>query len=383
MKKHTASARRVCFWAVILFFLLAFALAAVREGDSRLWTLAAAVPAVILLCGTVFSRLLSMDRLLAVVSVSLAALGILLAAEQPELAVPQALRSAGALFFLFLGVTVIHVVRLSVTAVLVPAVIALAMLVVPLAGTSLSVSLDVPAVSLLMFAFVTLLSMRLRVPALLLALAGTVLLLARPAPAAAAVWSLTFLLLFWAAGGHPAYLLISVCAVVLTGLGASMLRPDLFAAPADAPVPVLSAAAPLSFFGPETAEAVPAELGLDAASLLPAAAIRYGLVFAACMALLYPALFIRGTSLANASRGRFHGLAAMGSVLLLGLSAVSALLGDFGLSPVEALPLPLLSADLVSLASSFFLIGLLCGVSARNKADLEEDARLSMLAQHS
>ena len=70
----------------------------------------------------------------------------------------------------------------------------------------------------------------------------------------------------------------------------------------------------------------------------------------------------------------------MGSVLLLGLSAVSALLGDFGLSPVEALPLPLLSADFASLASSLFLTGLLCGVSARNKADLEDDARLSMLA---
>ena len=381
MKKHTASARRICIWAVILFFLLGFSLAAIREGDNRLWTLAVAVPAAILLCGTVFSRMLSMDRFLVVISVSLAALGILLAAGQPELAVSRALRSAGALFFLFLGVTVIHVVRPSVTAVLVPAVIALAMLVIPLAGMSLSLPLSVPAVALLMIAFVTLLSMRCQLPAMLLGLAGTVLLLAQPAPAAAAAWSLTFLLLLWASGGHPAYLLVSTSVVVLAGLGVSMLRPDLFAVPADTPVPILSAAAPLSLMGPETAEAIPAELSPDAMSLLPAAAIRYGLVFAACTSLLYPALFIRGTSLAYAARTRFHGLAAMGSVLLIGLSAVSALLGDFGFSPVEALPLPLLSADFASLASSLFLVGLLCGVSARNKADLEEDARLSMLAK--
>lgn len=380
MKKRTASARRVCQWTVFLFFLLAFLLPAVKEGDERLWTLAVAVPAVILLCGVVFSRLLSMDRFLTVVSVSLAALGILLMTGQPEQAVSQALRSAGALFFLFLGVTVIHIYHPSVTAVLVPAVIALAMLAVPLANASISVPLAFPAVSLLMIAFVALLSMRRQLAALLLGLAGTVLLLAQSATAAAAVWSVTFLLLFWSSGGHPAYLLAGTSAVVLAGLGASALLPDLFSMPADAPAPVLSSASPLSLLGPETAEAVPADLPLGGTSLLPVAALRYGLVFSACIALLYPLLLIRGGSLAITSRSRFHGLAAMGSVLLLGLSAVSALLGDFGLSPVEALPLPLLSADFASLASSLFLVGLLCGVSARNKTDLEDDARLSMLA---
>ena len=380
MKKRTSSARRICLWTVFLFFLPGFLLAAVREGDERLWTLAVAVPAVLLLCGLVFSRLLSMDRFLTVVSVSLAALGILLMTGQPEQAVSQALRSAGALFFLFLGVSVIHIYRPSVTAVLVPAVISLAMLAVPLADASVSVPLSFPAVSLLMIAFVALLSMRRQLAALLLGLAGTVMLLAQSATAAAAVWSVTFLLLFWSSGGHPAYLLAGTSAVVLAGLGASILRPDLFSIPADAPASVLSAASPLSLLGPETAEAIPADLPLGSTSLLPAAALRYGLVFSACIALLYPALLIRGGSLAITSRSRFHGLAAMGSVLLLGLSAVSALLGDFGLSPVEALPLPLLSADFASLASSLFLTGLLCGVSARNKADLEDDARLSMLA---
>lgn len=379
MKKHPVSARRVCFWAVILFFLAGFLLPAVREGDERLWALAVAVPAVILLCGTLFARLLSMDRLLTVLSVSLCALGILLLAGQPDLAVTRALRSAGALFFLFLGVTVIHIDRPSVTAVLVPAVIALAMLVVPLAGTFLSFPLSVPAVSLLMIAFVTLLSMRSQLPAMLLGLAGTVLLLAQPAPAAAAVWSLTFLLLFWAYGGHPAYLLAGVSAVLLLGLGASALNLGLFSVNPEVPVPPLQATAPLSFFGPEMPEAVPSLVDPDAMSLLPAVVARYGLVFAACVVLIYPVLLIRGGSLAIAARGRFHGLTAMGAILLLGLGAVSALLGDFGLSPVEALPLPLLSSDFSSLSSSLFLAGLLCGVSARNKADLEEDARLSML----
>ena len=380
MKKRPVSARRVCFWAVILFFLAGFLLPAVREGDERLWALAVAVPAVILLCGTLFARLLSMDRLLTVLSVSLCALGILLLAGQPDLAVTRALRSAGALFFLFLGMTVIHIYRPSAAAAVVPAFIGLALPILPLAGVDGGFRVELPACVFLMIAFSALLSMRRQLYALLLGLAGSALLLAQPAPAAAVVWSIVFLLLFWAYGGHPAYLLAGVSAVLLLGLGASALNPGLFSVSAEAPVSPLQAAAPLSFFGPEMPEDVSSLVDPNAVSLLPAVVARYGLVFAACVVLIYPVLLIRGGSLAILARGRFHGLTAMGAVLLLGLGAISALLGDFGLSPVEALPLPLLSSDFSSLSSSLFLAGLLCGVSARNKADLEEDARLSMLA---
>ena len=380
MKKHPVSARRICFWAVILFFLAGFLLPAVREGDDRLWMLAFAVPAVILLCGTLFVRLLSMDRLLTVLSVSLCALGTLLLAGQPDLAATRALRSAGALFFLFLGMTVIHIYRPSAAAAVVPAFIGLALPILPLAGVDGGFWVELPACVFLMIAFSALLSMRRQLYALLLGLAGSALLLAQPAPAAAVIWSIVFLLLFWAYGGHPAYLLAGISAVLLLSLGASALNPGLFSVSAEAPVSPLQAAAPLSFFGPEMPEAVPSLVDPDAVSLLPAVVARYGLVFAACMVLLYPVLLIRGGSLAILARSRFHGLTAMGAVLLLGLGAISALLGDFGLSPVEALPLPLLSSDFSSLSSSLFLAGLLCGVSARNKADLEEDARLSMLA---
>ena len=380
MKKHSVSARRVCFWAVILFFLAGFLLPAVREGDNRLWTLAVAVPAVILLCGALFARLLSMDRLLTVLSVSLCALGILLMAGQPDLAVTRALQSAGALVFLFLGITVVHIYRSSAAAAIVPAFIGLALPVLPLAGVDIGFRVELPACAFLMIAFSALLSMRRQLYALLLGLAGAALLLAQPAPAAAIVWSIVFLLLFWAYGGHPAYLLAGISAVLLLSLGASALNPGLFSVRSEAPASPLQAAAPLSFFGPEMPEAVPALADPDAISLLPAASMRYGLVFTACVALLYPVLLIRGGSLAVLARSRFHGLTAMGAVLLLGLGAVSALLGDFGLSPVEALPLPLLSSDFSALSVSLFLAGLLCGVSARNKADLEEDARLSMLA---
>lgn len=380
MKKHSVSARRICFWAVILFFLAGFLLPAVREGDERLWMLAFAVPAVILLCGALFARLLSMDRLLTVLSVSLCALGILLTAGQPALAVTRALQSAGALVFLFLGITVVHIYRPSAAAAIVPAFIGLALPVLPLAGVDIGFRVELPACAFLMIAFSALLSMRRQLYALLLGLAGTALLLALPAPAAAIVWSIVFLLLFWAYGGHPAYLLAGISAVLLLGLGASALNPGLFSVRSEAPASPLQAAAPLSFFGPEIPEAVPALADPDAISLLPAASMRYGLVFTACVAMLYPVLLIRGGSLAVLARSRFHGLTAMGAVLLLGLGAVSALLGDFGLSPVEALPLPLLSSDFSALSVSLFLAGLLCGVSARNKADLEEDARLSMLA---
>ena len=51
----------------------------------------------------------------------------------PDLAVTRALQSAGALVFLFLGITVVHIYRSSAAAAIVPAFIGLALPVLPLA----------------------------------------------------------------------------------------------------------------------------------------------------------------------------------------------------------------------------------------------------------
>ena len=108
--------------------------------------------------------------------------------------------------------------------------------------------------------------------------------------------------------------------------------------------------------------------------------VRYGWIFAACVLLFYPVIILRGSALARASRSRFHGMLAMGSILLTGFTAVAAILSEFGIWPIPGLSLPGLTGNISFLCVEFFLMGLLGGVSVRNKANLEEDAHLAMLA---
>ena len=92
------------------------------------------------------------------------------------------------------------------------------------------------------------------------------------------------------------------------------------------------------------------------------------------------ALLIRGASLALHTRKSFHASLSLGIVLLLGLRAFLFLAAAAGLLPVAPGAFPFLTSSAPDLFAHFFLLGLLSGVSARNDADLEEDARLAMLA---
>ena len=107
---------------------------------------------------------------------------------------------------------------------------------------------------------------------------------------------------------------------------------------------------------------------------------QYGLILLFCALLLLIALLIRGASLALHTRKSFHASLSLGIVLLLGLRAFLFLAAAAGLLPVAPGAFPFLTSSAPDLFAHFFLLGLLSGVSARNDADLEEDARLAMLA---
>ena len=92
-------------------------------------------------------------------------------------------------------------------------------------------------------------------------------------------------------------------------------------------------------------------------------------------------LTLRGASVAVSARTRFHAVLAMGISLMLALRTLASMLSVFGLLPAAMPALPLLTASLPSLCAQMFLIGLLCGISGRNDADLAEDAHLAMLAK--
>ena len=69
------------------------------------------------------------------------------------------------------------------------------------------------------------------------------------------------------------------------------------------------------------------------------------------------------------------------SCLLLALRTFAGLLCAFEVIPFAGPDLPLLTASLPDLWSQLFLIGMLCGISGRNDADLADDAHLAMLAR--
>ena len=379
MKKSRSTPGRFLIGSLVLFFAAAFVLPVVLEGqDNRLYVLAAVVSGAVLLGGTrLVSRLLFQDRILLVLSLALCGLGILVAAlSDPAEGQKQAFRCAGALVMMLAGSLFVRVVRPSGLPALLPAVPSLVLLALPLVMDA-GFHTGFISLALLMTAFVMLLSARKQLSAVFLALSGTALLLAQRDPAEAAVWSLTFLLLFWAYSGHPVILLAGAGFVVLAGYLANLLLPGLFS-----PAGTSSFPADVSpgFAGLELADPALSEPLLPGGSLFPRIAMRYGWIFTAGVLLFYPVMILRGSALARASGSRLHGLLAMGAVLLTGLEAIAALLSDFGIWPVPGLSLPGLSRDLPSLCAFLFLTGLCGGISVRNQADLEDDAHIAMLA---
>lgn len=379
MKKTRSSPGRFLLFALVIFFAGAFARPVVLEGlDNRLYIYAAAVSGVLLFCGIrPVSRLLAQDRILLVVSLGLCAFSILVSAQADmEEAQAQAFRCAGALVLMIAGSAFVRAVRPSGMLALFPAVPALTLLVLSLIMDT-GFRAGPVSVVLLMPAFAILLSSRRQLPAMLLALAGTVLLLAQRDLVSAAVWSVTFLLLFWACSGHPAVLLAGAAFVVLSGFAAGLLDPGLFA-PEEAASVFLDINP--GWVGLELSDPFLSEAVFGNSSMFSWLALRYGWIFAVCVLLFYPVLMLRGSALARASGSRLNGLLAMGAVLLTGLTAIAALLSDFGIWPVSGLSLPGLAGDFPSQGSFLFLMGLCGGVSVRNRTDLEDDMRIAMLA---
>ncbi len=376
MKKKRASPARFLAGAMMILFAAAFARKALTEQDNRLYVLAAAVPGVLLLGSSrTLSRLSGQDRPVLLVSLTLIAWSVLIRTEaDPDAGISLSVRCSCALLLPVAGSLCLRMIRPSVFSALIAAAAALAAAALPLFADVAAFPMGYIAVSFMMIAFVIILSLRAQYPAMLLALAGTALFLAEKDPASAAVWSITFLFLFWAFSGHPAILATGAGAVILAGF----LFSDLFAASGQPSF--FSGIAP-GWIGLESSDPFLAGAASSDAAPFLWITVRYGWIVAACVLLLYPVIILRGSALARASRSRLHGMFAMGAVLIIGLTAVAALLSDFGIWSVSGIFLPGLSGDLSSLSAFLFLSGILGGVSVRNQADLDEDEHLSQLAE--
>ena len=374
-RKQSSPRFRFAFSALLLSALL-FLLPAVRSGDRKLYMLAVLVPAFMLLCFTVIARLFALDRMVFTVALFLLSAGIAaLSQASPDAAIAQAMRCIPGVAALLIGAVLIRSLQSSVLTAVCSAFLGLLLLAAGMITPALPVSLTGAAIALLLVSFASLVSGRTPAFALVPGLGALVLLLTSGEIAAAVLWSLTFLLLLFAADGRWTVFLSAFCAVILLFFGYSRLFPSDFTAGDPISLQTLISA---GWTGIDT---LPEGFPAASASLFPLMSMHFGLLFSGLTIFLFLPFSLRGIWIAVSSRTRFHAVIAMGVSLFLGLRTVAALLAVFGFLPLPALSVPLLSTSLPDLCAEMFMIGMLCGVSARNEADLAEDAHLAMLAK--
>ena len=367
--------------AAALLALLALLVPALREGDQRLYLLAAGVTVAMLLGMIIPARLFSLDRLILSLALWLGAVGIMaLAPANPDAALMQLLRCSVGAVALIIGAMLIRLLTASMLTAWISSFLGILLLAGGLLPGGADLPLTEAALILLIIAFASLFACHGGLAALIPGLAGTVLLLLRGMTVEAAVLALTVLFLVWSADGRTVVTLAALAAFAVLFLGAGLLGYLPVFVPSDAQSASLPALVSAGLFGAEEAVAAP-DAALPAASLLYVIAENYGLVFTGLTLLLYLPLVLRGASVAGFARSRFHAVLAMGCVLIFALRIPPALLSAFSVLPLPLSPLPLLTDSLPDLAAQMLTLGLLCGVSSVNEADLAEDAHLAMLAK--
>ena len=378
MNRQASSPRFRFVGAAFLLLLLMFLVPALREGDRRLYLLAALVPGCFLVSVTLLARFFSLDRFLLSLTLLLCSAGIAaFALTDPEAAFAQALRCAAGLGVLVLGAVLVR----SLSDTLLTALASGFLGILALSSGFLSPSSALPLAgvgqALLLISLGALLSSGRVLAALVLGIGGTALLAAGHGLVPALVWSLVFLMLLWSAdgslftllaGGALAGVLLFVFRTAPGGASISTQEPS---------VPVLRVLVSAGWIGTDH---LPDGLSAGTSSLFPLLSAHYGLPFAGLTAFLLLPLFQRGAFIAGISRSRFHAVVAMGCSLLAAFRAIAALLSVFGILPLPECPFPLLTSSLPDLCAGMVLPGLLCGISGRAAAELEDDARLAMLA---
>ena len=381
MSLKNSSPRFKAYTVFILFLILAFLLPAVRgQGDSRLYILVGAVPLFVLVFSVVCTRLFSLDRLLVLLSLTLCTMNILApAAAEPDAALLRALSAAGSLIFLLAGSLLIRSFRPSSSAALVFLIPSLLLLLAPMISVpdDFFASLSKPGAVLLLIPVVSFLSLRSRIPAMLLGFAGFALLLLNTEILYAIAWGLTFILMFWICDGLSLWSLLTAAGSV------GLLIAYFFLFPASRSVepvsPLLPDIGSFGFFGPGEPPVFSEEFPLPENTFL-SLGFQYGLVFLLILTLMMLLVLWRGISLARQARTFFLSTLGAGAVILIWIRVLAALVSLFGFSPFPRSSFPFLTGSFPETGSDLFLIGVLCGISARNEQDLKEDTHLAMLA---
>ncbi len=99
---------------------------------------------------------------------------------------------------------------------------------------------------------------------------------------------------------------------------------------------------------------------------------EFGVLFGLGVLIIYLAMVLRGLAIARQADNRFHALLALGCTVMLGLQTFIIVAGNIKLIPLTGVTLPLISYGGTSLVSSMCLIGVLQGVSAANRARMDQ-----------
>ena len=376
-----SSPRFRTYTVFILFLILAFLLPAVRgQGDSRLYLLVIAVPSFVLIFSVVCNRIFSLDRLLVLLSLALCTMNILApAAAAPETALLRAFSCAGSLIFLLAGSLLVRSFHPSSSTAFIFVIPSVLLLLAPIISVpdAFIATLAKPGAVLLLIPVASFLSLRSRIPALLLGFAGFALLLLNTELLFAIAWGLTFLLMFWTCDG------LSLWSVLCAAGSVGLLVAYSFIFPASGSIETVSSLSPdivsFGFFGPGEPLIFSEELSLPQDTFL-SIGFQYGIIFLLILLLMMLLILWRGVSLARQTRTFFLSTLGAGAVILLWLRVLAALVNLFGFYSLPPFSFPFLSGSFLESGADLFLIGILCGISARNEQDLKEDTHLAMLA---
>ncbi len=392
--------------AVMLFYFLAFLLLASRDGSMLGYILAAAVPCMIFFGTNLLPHLFPTDRLLMSLVNFLFALGVLpLYGANPAYALQQAVAYGVGLAAMIVCIYFVRALHTGRRIIWLVIPVSLLLLCLPLLlgqeinGAKNWIALgpfsfqpsDVVKLSLvLVLAFF--MSRRQLLPWLCFAAACLMILLLQKDLGTALLYYCTALLLYWASSGNLFLSLLGVAG----GAGAAWYGYQTFAhvrlrvaiwqdpwANSERAAQLLQGFAAISsggLWGTGLGLGAPTSIPVYESDFIFAVLCeQFGLIFAACVLLIYAALIWRSAVIAASARRSFHGLLAMGSVLMIGLQTFVIIGGVLKLIPLTGVTLPFISSGGTSLVSNLCLIGLIQGVESLNEADLEEDTRLAML----
>ncbi len=366
--------------AAVLLTALSLVLPALRGGDPLLYMLAVGVTGGMIVALLILPRLFSLDRFVFTLSVFLGVLPITaLAHISPQAAVSQALFCVAGLFFLLIGASLGRFLPSGLLTGLAASFIGLLMLSVRLAGPALPLNLTEAAVPVLLIGCAALLPLHGGFAALVPGVLGIVLLILQSQPLAAVIWTVVFAALLWSSGDRASrfVLLLPVLLFVLLRYVPPVVHNAI---PSEtAPSASLSRLVSSGLWGADAASVQSVELG--GTSLLYPFAGCFGLVFAGLSLLLWPTVSLRGMFVASVARSRFHAFLAMGCSLFFALRTAASLLAAFAVFPLPMTEVPFLTSSLPDLCAQYLLLGLVCGISGKNDADLAEDAHLAMLAK--